>query len=424
MGKEKLIRAQSYRWIVFWILAVGYLLVYFHRLAPAVVAAEMMREFRAGAGLLGFLGAAYFYAYAVMQLPAGLLSDSWGPRKTISFFFGLAFVGSLTLGMATNVFWAIVGRTLVGMGVSMLFVSTMKVLAEWFRVGEFALMTGLLMAMGGLGSLSAAVPWALVSSWIGWRNSFVLVGIITLGLAILVWLVVRDRPSDLGWGSPLESADVNPQGISLPDAMKQVMGCAAFWSLASWFFFDAAIFFAFVGLWGGPYLMQIYGFSKAQAGVILSMPSIGMIIGGPLLGFASDHLFHARKPVLVLSSLGLLIITAFFAFFTKDLPTIALYMICFCLGVFAFGATTVAYTTNKELFPVQIAGTASGLVNFFPFAGGAVLQPLFGYILEAKTKGQAALMVQGYQQAFLVVFLFAIAAFASTLFIRETLKNR
>ena len=181
---DPLSRALRYRWLIFWILAVSYVLVYFHRLCPAVVAVDMMQDLRAGGPLLGLLGSAYFYPYAIMQLPAGLLSDSWGPRRAITLFFIVAFAGSFVLGMAPSVFVAIVGRTLVGLGVSMLFVPTMKVLAEWFRVREFATMTGILMAMGGIGSLTAATPLAVLSTWMGWRLSFVFVGGITLVLAI------------------------------------------------------------------------------------------------------------------------------------------------------------------------------------------------------------------------------------------------
>jgi len=171
MNTDSMQKVLHYRWLIFWILAFGYVMVYFHRLCPAVVAEDMRQDLSAGGGLLGLLGSAYFYPYALMQLPAGLLSDSWGPRKTISLFFSVAFIGSVVLGMAPNVYAAIVGRTIVGVGVAMLFVPTLKVLAEWFRVKEFAMMTGILMAMGGIGSYSAATPLAYISSWIGWLSS-------------------------------------------------------------------------------------------------------------------------------------------------------------------------------------------------------------------------------------------------------------
>ena len=126
---DPLNRALRYRWLIFWILAFSYILVYFHRLCPAVVAVDMMADLKTSGALLGLLSSAYFYPYALMQVPAGLLSDSWGPRRSISLFFLLAFIGSIVLGSAGSVLWALVGRTLVGLGVAMLFVPTMKVLS-------------------------------------------------------------------------------------------------------------------------------------------------------------------------------------------------------------------------------------------------------------------------------------------------------
>lgn len=417
-------KALRYRWLIFWILAVSYILVYFHRLCPNVVAVDMMRDLHAGGALLGLLGSAYFYPYALMQLPAGLLSDSWGPRRTITLFFIVAFLGSLLLGLAPSLFWAIVGRTLVGLGVSMLFVPTMKVLAEWFRVREFATMTGILMAMGGLGVLTAATPMALLSTSIGWRLSFVVVGMITLLLAILVWLFVRDRPADLGWPSPSVPSGAGPlQTLGLLEGMKKVLAYPRFWPVAIWFFFDCAVFFSFGGLWGGPYLTHVYGFTKAEGGHILSMLAVGMIVGSPMLSFLSNRIFKARKPVVVLSSVILLVLTALLAFYTEKLSLVGLYLICLGLGIFSSAIVVIAFTTTKELFPVQIAGTSTGLVNLFPFAGGAVFQPLLGYILDRQGHVEGAFTLAGYKHAFFVLFICGLVAFVASLCLKETLSK-
>lgn len=420
---DLLSKALRYRWLIFWILALSYILVFFHRLCAAVVAVDMMRDLHAGGALLGLLGSAYFYPYALMQLPAGLLSDSWGPRRTITLFFAVAFVGSILLGLAPSVFWAIVGRTLVGLGVSMLFVPTMKVLAEWFRIKEFATMTGILIAMGGIGTLSAATPLALLSTWIGWRLSFVVVGIVTSLLAILVWLFVRDRPADLGWPSPSEPSGPSPQAIGLIEGIRGVLSYPRFWPIAIWFFFNCAVFFSFGGLWGGPYLMQVYGLTKAQAGQILSMLAIGMIVGSPMLSILSNRIFQGRKPVIVLSSFVSLCLSALLAFYTDELSLSGLYLICLGLGIFSSAIVVIGFTTTKELFPVQIAGTSTGLVNIFPFAGGAVFQPLLGYVLESHGRVGSAFTQVGYEKAFLVLFVCGIIAFVASMCLQETLAK-
>jgi len=421
MAADSLQKVLRYRWIIFWILACGYVLVYFHRLCPAVVAVDMMRDLKTGGALTGFLGAAYFYPYAVMQLPAGLLSDSWGPRNTITLFFAVAFIGSVLLGMAPSVFLAILGRTLVGLGVAMLFVPTMKVLAEWFRLREFAFMTGMLMALGGVGSLFAATPLALLSSWIGWRLSFIVVGVFTLVLAVLVWIFVRDRPDDFGWPPPEEPKQSTAAAIGLMESVRRVITCRAFWPIAIWFFFDCGIFFSFGGLWGGPYLIQVYGLSKAQAAQILSMLAVGMIIGSPVLSYLSTNIFRARKPVLVLSSIILLGLTAVLAFFTAGIPLVVLYALCLGLGIFSAAIVVIGFTTNKELFPVQMAGTATGIVNLFPFAGGAVFQPLLGYILQQNSTAEGTFSPVAYQQAFVILFLAGVIAFVASLFLKESM---
>jgi len=324
------------------------------------------------------------------------------------------------LGLAPSLLLALVGRTLVGLGVAMLFVPTMKILAEWFRVREFATMTAILIVMGGLGSLTAASPLAILSTLIGWRLSFVAVGVFTLLMALLVWLFVRDRPSDLGWSSPAEPTGPSPPSFGLWEGVKKVLTYPRFWPVAIWFFFELAIFFSFGGLWGGPYLMHVYGLSKAKAGHILSMLAIGMVVGSPFLSFLSDRVFRGRKLVLVLSSFIVLCLTAILAFATDRLSVATLYLLCFGFGIFSSAIVVIGFTTTKELFPVQIAGTSTGLVNIFPFAGGALFQPFLGYLLERPGKAGDAFSLIGYKQAFLALFICGLIAFLACLFLKET----
>lgn len=406
------------RELVFWSLAAGYMLVYFHRLCPAAVAVDMMRDLGAGGTLTGVLGSAYFYPYAAMQLPAGLLADSWGPRRTVASFSLIAVVGSLALALAPGPGWAIAGRVLVGLGVSMLFVSTLKVLAEWFAPREFAWRTSVLMAMGGLGSLTATGPLALVSAAVGWRAAFAGVGLLTLGLAALVWFVVRDRPSDLGAPSAAPAAGAG--AVPLGQRLRLVAGTAAFWPLAVWFFAEYGFFFGFGGLWAGPYLQHVHGLSRAGAGQVLSLLALGIIVGSPLHGVASRWVGGRRKPVIVASTLVGAALGALLALRTADLPVAGVGLVCLGLGATTGSVVTLAFTAAKELFPVRIAGTATGLVNLFPFAGGALSQPLVGHLLERHGRAGGAFLAEGYRAGFQLLFGFALVAVLASLAIRET----
>ncbi len=416
----------SYRWVVFCLLAVGYLLVYFHRLCPAVVALEMQADLQTGGALLGLLAAAYFYPYALMQLPSGLLSDSWGARKTITVFFALAGVASVFLGMVDTPGFAILARILVGLGVAMLFVPTMKVMSQWFKTEEFAKMTGILMAVGGLGAYTASRPLAWLSDKIGWRGSFVTIGAVTLVVAAAIGLLVRNTPQEMGFAAinpPDRNTPENAKTIGLAQGVKIVLSSIPFWILAAWFFFSFSIFFSFGGLWGGPYLMHLYGLSKAEAGNILGMLALAMVVGGPFCGWLSDKVFHSRKKVIVLASIITLCLTIPLAFFPDGMNRPVLYLLCFLLGMFNSAIVVVAFTTVKELFPTEIAGTSVGLVNFFPFLGGAVAPPIVGAVLEAQDKTATGYSAEAYAKAFLIYFVFALIALGAACFTTETLEK-
>jgi len=412
-----------YRWLILATVSAGYILVYFHRLCPAVLAVDMMRDLRAGGTLFGVLGAAYFYPYMIMQIPSGLLSDHWGPRKSISLFLLIAFVGCLVLAAAPTAGVAILGRTLVGLGVSVFFVPALKLLAVWFLPRQFALTAGLFLAAGGVGMLVATEPLGLLNAWIGWRLSFGAVGVLTLVSALLVWLVVRDgprgglQPSGQDGGTKRHDGAA---GLDMLATMKAVLTEKSFWPVAVWFFCMGGIVFGFGGLWAGPYLMHVYGLDAAGAGRVLSMLAVGMILGSPSASFLSDRVFRARKPVVLLASALLFVLTGLLAFRTSHIPLGGLYGLCFFLSVCSNAVAGVAFTIGKELFPVEIAGTSTGVLNLFPFAGAAVCQPLLGAILERHGKVEGAFTVAGYEQAFFVLFLCGLGALASSLFLKET----
>ena len=139
------------------------------------------------------------------------------------------------------------------------------------------------------------------------------------------------------------------------------------------------------------------------------------------MSFLSNRILKARRPILVISSFITLGITVSFAFYTDRIPYVGLYLLCLGLGIFSSAIVVIAFTMTKELFPVQIAGTSTGLVNISPFFGAAVFQPIFGYVLESHGQVNGAFTLAGYQQGFFVLFLCGIVAFVATLFLKETL---
>ncbi len=420
-----------FRWLIFIVLSLAYLFVYFHRLSLSVVANDLIKDFKTTASVMGLLGSIYFYCYAFMQLPAGLLSDSLGPRKSVTLFLIIASVGSILFGFAPTIKIAFLGRVLVGLGVSMVFIPTMKILSRWFHPHEFAFMAGILNAVGGMGVLAATWLLAVMTLFFGWRISFELIGCCTFLIVILVWFVVRDRPEDKGWPSIEEL--VREKGkifepvkqIPLLQGVRRVISEKYFWPVAIWFFFDCGIFFGFGALWGGPYLRDVYGMTRAQAGTVLSMIAWGMIVGSPPLGFISDKLMKSRKKPFILCNLVLVIELAFLSIYPDGLPWIALYIFFFVFSICASSVVIFGFTIIKELFPVEIAGTSTGMVNLFPFLGGAVFMPLLGRVLDAYPKSDTgAYSIEAYSILIFILLGAAVLSLICTFLTKETFPEK
>jgi len=424
-------KIMRFRWLIFFVLALAYLFVYFHRLSLSVVANDLIKEFQTTASVMGLLGSIYFYCYAFMQFPAGLLSDSLGPRKSVTLFLIIASAGSIIFGFAPTIKIAFLGRVMVGLGVSMVFIPTMKILSRWFHPHEFAFMTGILNAVGGIGVLAATWLLALMTLFLGWRVSFELIGCCTFIIVAMVWFIVSDRPEDKGWPS-LEELDKEKGKISEPakqipllQGVRQVISEKYFWPVAIWFFFDCGIFFGFGALWGGPYLMDVYGMTRAQAGTTLSMIAWGMIIGSPPLGFISDKLMKSRKKPFVLCNLILVVELVFLTIFPSGLPRIALLIFFFIFSICASSVVIFAFTIIKELFPVEIAGTSTGMVNLFPFLGGAVFMPLLGWVLDAYPKSDTGgYSLEAYSMLILILLGSSVLSLVCTLLTKETFQNQ
>ncbi|MBI9083102.1 MAG: MFS transporter [Desulfobacterales bacterium] len=366
----------GYRWVIFAILALQYLLVYFHRVSPALMSRDLVLAFSISGTSLGILSSGYFYPYALMQLPVGVLADAWGARKTITLFSAIGAVGAILFGMAPNFAVATAARVLVGFGLSAVFVPAMRVCAGWFDAREYAGVSGILLAMGGVGWFVASTPLAWMTAGFGWRVTFAGIGTLTLFLSLLTWLLVVDHPP--GKATVVMAKD--RPGIW--DGLGRVITSPRFWPLAGWFFFFGGILFGFFGLWAGPYLMDVYGLSKTEVGNTLAMVALGTMVGGPALGVVSDRVFNGRKTVIFGASLFAVVLWLVLFAFQGRLSRELFFLIFFCFGVFGNGIAVVGFAAAKELFPTEIAGTAVGAANFFAFLSAALYQPLTGFLMD------------------------------------------
>ena len=403
-----------------------YFVGYFHRVSITVIVEDLMKEFSASATSLGILSSFYFYPYALMQIPAGLLIDKLGSRKTLTMFCLVTSIGTLMFSISPSLSSATFSRLIIGLGVSVAFLGTAKLIASWFNARSFASLIGILVAMGNIGAFLASAPLALTVTELGWRLSFLSIAFATFALTVLIWFIVKDTPI----GYKIDSNELNSnssykdrKGNNVFSGVLQSIKTKDFWPVAfpPLFFFGS--FISLQGLWGVQFVMQMYALSKVEASIVVMMMSIGFSIGALFWGIVSDRLAFSRKKVYLLGLFLYVSAWLCLTLFRYILINSWLHVLFFVLGFF-FGVIPISVAMIKSLFPLKIMGSATGAANALPFVGGALYQLLIGYILdmfglERIEEGVRIYSSASYELGFIVCLLSLIFATGMAFFIKN-----
>ena len=395
-----------------------FLVAFFHRVAPGVVAKELMQAFNATGAIVGLLSATYFYAYAGLMIPAGVLVDTFGPRRVVTAGGALMGAGTVMMGMATTSAGLFAGRFGVGLGASVTFVGALKIGANWFPPRQFGTISALTATMGVLGSLLATAPLATLAAATGWRGAFWIVGLATLTCSALCWGLVRDRPDALA-----DAAAPGPAFRRVLAGAVEVLRNPHTWPPFLTFF----CLYSATGnlmLWMVPYLRDVYGLETTDAAFYATATSLALLFSAPLTGFLSDHVWKRRKlPYLALTCCSIVPWAVLLATL-GSLPLGGVYALFFVMGVFG-GAFVLTWPIGREVNPPHLAGIAVAVVNLGGFLGAAITQGPVGAVLDAGWTGTLAAgarvyPVAAYRTAFAVCALFVAAAALMALFVRET----
>ena len=369
---------QRRRWIALGVVALAYVLSFFQRFAPAGIAQDLAASFQTSAASLGVLAATYFYVYTVMQVPTGVLADLWGPRRILLCGGIIAGVGSFLFGFAPSLSIALIGRTLVGLGVSVTFIAMLKLIALWFEERRFATLVGVCMLIGNLGSVLAGAPLSNLAQALGWQVAFIAVGVLSLLLAGLGWLLIQDpvKPS-----SAAPKVDAKAVWASLASVVKN----RATWPAMIVNTGTCGAFFTFAGLWTVPYLMQVHAMPRATAATYLSIWFAGFAVGCLFLGTLSDRLGR-RKPVIIVTTH---IYAAIWLWLLSgnSLSEQAWYGLFAVLGVSTAGFS-LTWACAKEVNPPQLSGMSTSVTNMGSFLAAALLQPLVGWVMDLGWNGE------------------------------------
>jgi MFS family permease len=401
------------RWVGWLVLATAFLLVNVYRLSTAVLASDLAATFQTTAAALGSLHAAFFYIYAPLQILAGVLADRVGIRRTAAVGTVVMSTGGLAFAFAPTFGVAFAARTLIGFGASVIFIAALRYIANWFRPDEFATVSGLTVAVAGAGGIIATTPLALLVAETGWRNAVGLISASGVVIAVIVAVIVRDRPAAAG----IEAVDGVPEGAATRSlrevlaSVRRVLAEREMWLVSILLFCGLGLNLTVLGLWGIPFVVQVYGLSVPDASVYAFAGSVGLLIGPPTMGWLSDRL-ERRTHIMVV---GAALYALGFATLALGQPPLFVVGVVFFTIAFLAGAFSLGYTVIKERHETAASGVATGSVNAIAFTGAAVFPSVMGAVLDAywtgeEVAGARVYTPEGYRVAFSLALGAAVVA--------------
>ena len=389
---------------IFAVLCAGFVASQFYRVSNAVIAPELMRTLAISAEAMGVITGMYFLTFAAAQLPAGILLDRFGPRRTMSALFILAVVGSVVFALAQGVAGLAIGRGLMGLGCATGLMGALVAIARWFPPGRFAQLSSLLYTIGGAGFLLATTPLAAIADGVGWRGAFWMMAAVTAVLAMLLYAVVRDRPA--GQEIP-ESARETPGEIW--QGMKDVLANRELRFVCAMQFVTFGTTLAVVGLWAGPYFNDVHGLQGVMRGNLLLLLNISMLVGVMAFTFIERWL-NSRKWAIGGGAILSVVLLAILAL----VPDLGLWPATVLLVAFGLSSAHVMliHAHARVVLPDHLVGRGLTLQNLAVFLGVFTIQSASGLIVGQFDDGTAGAPEAAYRAVFGFLALATLLALA------------
>ena len=388
------------------------------QVSPSAMKPELSLVFVRDAEQFGSLSAYCLYAYGLMQIPAGILIDRFGPRKLLTIACLFCSLGSLWFGLAIGLWEAKAARAMIGIGAAFALVGCLRLANNWFSSKRFALMTGLTVTVGFLGAAFSLSMVHNIVEYLGWRESMRFGGFFGLGLSVMLWWIIRDRDKTV-----VQEANTNVENFSdMCQGLMHVLRHQQTWIAALYAGLMFVPTLAFGGLWGIPFLVEAHGFDRATAGMCISLIYVGWVFGSPSWGLLSDYLKRRNRPMKIATVMTLL--NCVILIYCHPLPLPVLNALLFCLGFFSSGFI-LAFTVVQESNPQKIAGTAIGFTNALNTLWGALAQPMIGCLLDLNSPaidlntGEKIFSLSHYQHALMTLPIALVISLILLLFLKE-----
>ncbi len=410
---------RMYATCLVFIASLLYVYEFFVRVTPGVLSSQLMAALHIEAGLFGVISASFFYAYAPMQIVAGLCVDRFGVKRCLVIAMAVCALSTAIFAMAYHAPLAIISRFLLGFGASFAFVGPIVLAGRWFHARYFALVVGSIQVMGCLGAMMGGAPVVRLMHLLGWRAMLFATALLGVALVLMFIWTLQEYP-------PGAKREDQAARVSMRQCMCQVLACRQSWGIVLAAFACWTPIAVFAELWGVPFLVRSYHLSDYQAALGTMMIWLGVAIGSPVVGYLSDYIQSRKVPVLICLSFGLL--ASLWLLFMPSTSWFVTEVELFVLGLTA-AAQPVTFAMMRESHTPDVAGTAAGLTNMGVVSTGMILQPFVGYYLQHGWQhhfahGTPVYSVVAYQHALSIVpAVLAIVCLVVIFGVKETARS-
>ncbi len=384
------------------------------------ISTDLMQVFHINAAGLGQLSSMFFYANAVCLFPAGILLDRFSTKKILLMAITLAIVGTILFASATSYTVAAFARFIDGISASFCFLSCIRIASRWFPAKKMALVTGVIVTMAMLGGLVAQTPMALLANWVGWRNAVFM----DAGLGVVIFLIMlailQDRPANSQVKAHTEHAQLKNLGLLC--SLKLVLSNRYNWFGGLYTALLNLPVFLLGALWGIDYLVKVHHITIVQASYATTFFFLGVIFGCPAFGWFSDRIGRRILPMIIGALLSIAVL--FILIITPILSLNEIIILFFLIG-FVTSSQVLSYPVIAELNPLYLTGTATSIASTTIMTSGAIVQPLFGWLMNlhwnhVMANGAAIYAASDFFRAMLIMPIACLIGLVIALFIKET----
>ena len=379
--------------------AAGYFLSYLFRVVNTIIASDLSGDLSLDANQLGMLTSVYLIAFATTQLPLGILLDRYGPRQTEAILLLFAAAGAAVFASAETSTGLLIGRALIGFGVSACLMASFKAFVQWFPMERLPMINGFLLAAGGFGALTAATPVEFALQFTDWRGVFWALAIITFLVALTVFFVVPDKPK-------MQSGTTLKQHI---EGIGKVFKSRTFWCIAPWAVTSQATAGAVLGLWSGPWLRDVANFNRDEVATTLSLIAVGLIFGFALIGVIAEWLRPLGIKPMSVGIVGMVIYMLIQLALVLELTEYS--MLLWAGYAFFSTAGVITYAVMSQSFPAELAGRVNTGLNLLVFVMAFLMQWGVGYTINQYVSDRAdQYNTDGFQMAFGLLIAIQVVA--------------